>query len=75
MKTLLLLLLICSCGKREIGGEKSDYQSACYTREEIRALCYVDEMTKLGHDPSMDEWVKKQCMLMYPTQGCYHQLY
>lgn len=73
--TLILLISLVSCGKRELGGEKSNASSDCLTREEIRALCYINEMDKLGHDPTMDAWVKNQCAIIYPTQGCYYEVY
>ena len=71
---LLSLIFLVSCGKGELGGKK-DFASQRYTRDEIRALCFVEEMTRLGHDPNMSNWVIDQCARIYPTQGCYPGVY
>ena len=70
MKTITLVLLasilISSCGKP--GGRDG---RACRTLEEQRAICFVEEMEKLGHDRNMTNWVKDYCARVYATQGCY----
>jgi hypothetical protein len=67
--SLFSLILLVSCGNP--AAKKDGTAAQCLTREEIRAVCYVDEMQKLGHDINMDAWVKNQCATIYATQGCY----
>lgn len=71
---ILSLTILVSCGKGELGGT-NDHASQCYNREEIRALCFVEESTRLGHDPNMNDWIKDQCARIYPTEGCYSRVY
>ena len=64
---LLSLILLVSCGKP--GVTKDGRQ--CRTLEEQRAICYIEEMDKLGHDPNMHNWVINQCKTIYAVNGCY----
>lgn len=73
LNKLLLLLLLSSCGN--LLKEKDNGQLACRTREEQRALCYIEEMARLGHDINMNNWVKDYCSRIYVTEGCYTESY
>lgn len=71
MKTLLLISLICLVGCGKEGAVGQDGRPLCKTREEVRNICFVEEMAKLGHDSNMTQWVKDYCANIYKTEGCY----
>lgn len=67
------LFLLTACGKPKTDPKTGE--TACRTREEMRSLCYVEEMVKLNHDFAMDAWVKNYCASIYVNQSCYTQSY
>jgi hypothetical protein len=67
--TLFSLIFLSSCG--ELLRERDDAQGLCRTVEEMRAICFVEEMARLGHDPNMSEWVIDWCKIQYPVRGCW----
>lgn len=61
---LTCLLLLVSCGKSAVEGER------CRSAEEAQMKCQIDYAEKY-EAYMIPEYVKAQCVNLYPETGCY----